>query len=81
MSTHHQRLAKEVRSGSLAWTRNVWVSNSHGMRRSGDGPVEGVVLARGFSRDLVVFIRRRRQVQRWIPRKALTPRDKKAVRA
>ena len=73
MSTHHQRLAKG-HTGAIKHAREVWVPNSCGMRQSSGWEAEGVVLVAGFSKDLVAFIRRRRQVQRWIPREALTTR-------
>ena len=73
MSTHHQRLAK-AHTGAIKHARKVWVPNSHGMRQSGGWRTEGIVLATGFSKDLVTFNRRRRPVQRWITREQLEAR-------
>jgi len=73
MSTHHQRLAK-AHTGAIVHARKVWVPNWLGTRMSGGERTEGIVLAAGFSKDLVVFVRPRRPVQRWIPREQLEAR-------
>jgi len=75
MSTHHQRLAK-CPASPAAHSKLVWVPNAHGARLSGGERTEGIVLASGFSKDLIVFVRRRRVVQRWIPREVLSVRHR-----